>query len=150
MKLITKLLLSLCLIVGLGAALTINAQIQSNTTIKADIPYPFMVNNKMLPAGKYLIRVADGFPNLNMLEIRSATRKTIVLFDTQPIDLAGPARHSELVFDKIGDTYFLSRVQVQGDNGGNQVRESRMERRLEEAGEIPAQSALEASRVSGK
>src|SRR6185369_17506659 len=115
MKIVTKLFLSLCLVAGLGATLT-NAQIRSDATIRANIPYSFVVNNTTLPAGTYVITVVDAYASdLSVLEIRSANSKTAVLFETDPVTVPGRAAQTELVFDKIGDTYFLSKVFLQGD-----------------------------------
>ncbi|HXQ37049.1 MAG TPA: hypothetical protein VN843_23770 [Anaerolineales bacterium] len=98
-----KLFLSICLVVGLGAMLTSNAQIQSDATIKANITHPFVVNNTTLPAGTYVVTVPET-TDLSILEIRSANDKTAVLFETEPVKVTRTARQSELVFDKIGET----------------------------------------------
>jgi len=147
MKVITKLFLSLCLVVGLGATLTSNAQIQSDATVKANIPHSFVVNNTTLPPGSYTIRVADDYSNLNVLEIRSANGKTNVLFDTEPVNLPRVMSRSELVFDRIGDTYFLTRVFMRGDESGNQVLKSKEQRRLEESGSTAKTWSMPASVV---
>jgi len=146
MKLVTKFFLSLCLIAGLGATLTTRAQIQSNGTITADIPYSFVVNNTTLAAGTYVISVADpyGF-DLTILKIRSANAKTTVLFDTEPVPAQGIATRTELVFDKIGNTYFLSKVFLEGDEGGNRLLKSKKQRRLEENGSIAESHSIPAS-----
>ena len=44
MKIVTKLFLSLCLVAGLAATLTANAQIRSDATTGANIPYSFVMN----------------------------------------------------------------------------------------------------------
>ena len=147
MKVITKLFLSLCLVVGLGATLTSNAQIQSDATVKANIPHSFVVNNTTLPPGSYTIRVADDYSNLNVLEIRSANGKTNVLFDTEPVNLPRVMSRSELIFDRIGDTYFLTRVFMRGDESGNQVLKSKEQRRLEESGSTAKTWSMPASVV---
>jgi len=150
MKIITKIFLSLCLMVGLGATLTSNAQIESDATIKATIPYSFVVNNTTLPAGAYVITVPDTASDLNVLEIRSATRKMAVLFDTEPVNITRTVRRTELVFDKIGDTYFLSRVFLTGDEGGNQVLKSKRQQRMEESGAIADSQSIAATPVRTK
>jgi hypothetical protein len=132
MKIVMKVFLSLCLLVGLGATLTSNAQIESDVTIKANVPYAFVVGDTTLPAGEYTIRVAEGFSGVLM--IRSDTGKTTVLFETEPVTASSPGDKNELVFDKIGDTYFLSQVFVSGDDSGSQLLKSKMQRRLEEGG----------------
>ena len=146
MKIVTKLLLSLCLVAGLGATLRANAQIRSDATIRANIPHSFVVNNTTLPAGTYVITLADpDASDLTVLEIRSANAKTSVLFETESVTVPGLAKRTELVFDKIGDTYFLSKVFLKGDGGGNQLLKSKMQRRLEENGSIAESHSIPAS-----
>ena len=150
MKIVTKLFLSLCLVAGLGATLT-NAQIRSDATIRANIPYSFVVNNTTLPAGRYVITVSDPYgSDTSVLEIRSANGKTAVLFDTEPVTDPRPAPLTELVFDKIGDTYFLSKVFLKGDGGGNQLLKSKTQRRLEENGSIAESHSIAASPAQAK
>ena len=146
MKIGTKFFLSLCLVAGLGAKLSANAQIRSDATIRANIPYSFVVNNTTLPAGTYVIKLADpDAPDLTVLEICSANAKTSVLFETESLTVPGLAKRTELVFDKIGDTYFLSKVFLEGDGGGNQLLKSKMQRRLEENGSIAESHSIPAS-----
>ena len=150
MKIVTKLFLSLCLVAGLGATLT-NAQIRSDAAIRANIPYSFVVNNTTLPAGTYVIRVADSdASDLSILEIRSANGKTAVLFDTQPVTVLGLAPQTALVFDKIGDTYFLSKVFLKNYERGNQLMKSKTQRRLEENGAIAESHSISASAAQAK
>ena len=151
MKTITKLLLSLCLVAGVGAILKTNAQIDSGVTIRANIPYAFVVNNTTLPAGTYDIKVADDGSDLNVLVIRSVDRKKIsVLFDTESTEAKRVMQTSELVFDKIGDTYFLSRVFLSGDQSGNQLEKSKMQRRLEQGGVVAESHSIAATRTQAK
>jgi hypothetical protein len=131
---ISKLFLSLCLIVGLSAVMATNAQIESDATIYASIPHSFIVRDTTLPAGEYMIKVADDYNDLNVLEIRNRQGHTAVLFDTEAVQANRAPGKSELVFDKIGDNYFLSRVFLKGDESGNELAKSRMQRRLENGG----------------
>ena len=150
MKIVTKLFLSLCLVAGLAATLTANAQIRSDATIRANIPYAFVVNNTTLPAGTYVITVSDPYgSDTSVLEIRSANSKTAVLFDTDPITGPRLAPQTELVFEKIGDTYFLSQVFLQGDEG-SQVRKSKTQQRFEENGSIAESHSIAASPAQAK
>ena len=146
MKIVTKFFLSLCLVAGLGATLRANAQIRSDATIKANIPYSFVVHNTTLPAGTYTIKLADPDGNdQTLLVIRSANDKTAVLFETATIQVPNLAPRTELVFDKVGDTYFLSKVFLEGDEGGNEVLKSKRQRSLEENGSIAESHSLPGS-----
>lgn len=129
MNYISKLLLAFCLVAGLGAATTATAQIDDDTSIRANIPYAFVVGSTQLPAGKYTIQVADDYSDLNLMVIRSDDGRTAVFFETEDAMANGTPRKGELVFNKIGNKYFLSQIFLKGDNSGNQVVESKMEQK---------------------
>ena len=151
MKIVTKLFMSLCLVAGLGTTLAASAQVRSDATIRANIPYSFVVNNTTLPAGTYVLSVADPYgSDLTVLEIRSANSKIAVLFETQPITDPRSAPQTELVFEKLGDTYFLSRVFLKGDEGGSQLLKSKKQRRLEENGSVAESHSIPASPMQAK
>ena len=104
-----------------------------------------------LPAGTYVLSVADPYgSDLTVLEIRSANSKIAVLFETQPITDPRSAPQTELVFEKIGDTYFLSRVFLEGDEGGSQLRKSKTQRQLEENGSVAESHSIPASPMQAK
>lgn len=129
---IGKTLLILCLLAGIGGS-TVKAQIDSDTTVDADIPHAFVVRETTLPAGRYTIKVLDD-TNLNRLEIRSATGHRAVVFETVDVQADKTPRQSELVFDKIGDQYFLSQIWLSTSNSGAQVVKSKLQQNLETTG----------------
>src|ERR1700741_4526799 len=101
------LILSLLIIGGVTA----QAQLESDTMIDANIPFQFVVGNKTLPAGKYVIRpVDDSESATNAILIRSADGKMSAVFNTQNAGQADVAKQSEVIFDNIGGTYFLSKI----------------------------------------
>jgi len=129
-----KLFLTLCLLM-VGGAMVANAQIDSGVTIQANIPFAFVVGDTTLPAGKYDIKVLDG-ESANVLEIRSVSGHTHVVFDTENTETQADqfVSKGEFVFDKVGDTYFLSQIWMAGSSSGSQLAKSRMEKRLEGKG----------------
>ena len=147
---ISKLFLSLCLIIGLSAAMSTNAQIDSDIAIEVNVPHSFIVRDTTLPAGRYVVKVANDFNDLNLLEIRSVDRHMVVLFDTESVQLNGPAQKTELLFDKIGDNYFLSRVFLAGDDSGSQLPKSRMLKRMEDGGLKAEAHSIAATRKESK
>jgi hypothetical protein len=148
MKYISKLFLSLCLMMGLGAVAA-HAQIETDATVEANIPQAFIVKDTTLPAGKYTIKVLDE-TDPSVLEIRSANGHIAVLFDTEGTQPRNMPGKTELVFDKIGDTYFLSRIFVKGDDSGNQLPKSRMAQRLEGKGLRAEQQSVAAIKKQSK
>ena len=128
-----KLFLALCLLT-VGGGVVANAQIGSGVTIRGDVPFTFMVGDTTLPAGKYEIRAMDQMPGV--LELRSVNGHTAVFFDAENVDakVNQTSTKTELVFDKVGDKYFLSQVWVAGGDTGSELVKSRMEKRLEGSG----------------
>ena len=133
MRYASKLFLALCLSLGLGAVAA-NAQVESDLTIEVNVPHAFVVEKTTLPAGKYTITSAEPNTDLNTMEIRSANGHTAVFFETESVQPEQTPAKTELVFDKVGDTYFLSEVLVAGDATGGKLPKSRMEERLEGKG----------------
>lgn len=128
-----KLFLALCLLT-VGGGMVANAQIDTGVTIRGDVPFTFMVGDTTLPAGKYEIRALDDMPGV--LELRSVNGLTAVVFDAENVvaKLNQIPTKTELVFDKVGDKYFLSQVWVAGGDTGSELVKSRMEKRLEGGG----------------
>jgi hypothetical protein len=122
----------LCLLTGIGGV-TASALIDSDETIVADIPYDFVVIDQTLPAGKYTIRVSDD-TNLNLLVVRSTDGRTAAFFQTQDVQANQTPRQTEVVFDKIGDSYFLSQLWLAGSNQGVELEKSKAEKKLEDGG----------------
>jgi hypothetical protein len=128
-----KMLVGLALLLVGGLTMTANAQVPSDSILKANIPFSFMVQDKTFPAGEYTIKQSGADDDSEfVLEISSDSGKgkTMVFNTTSASEDQTPA-HSNLVFDKFGDKYFLSKIFVAGDNDGNQVEESKMEKNLE-------------------
>jgi hypothetical protein len=128
-----KLFLTLCLL-AVGGGVVANAQINTIPGIEANIPFTFAVGDTRLPAGKYEIKALGDNPNV--LELRSANGRTTVAFETQDAQKSEDqeASKTELVFDKVGDQYFLYQVWVVGTATGSELPKSKMQKRLEDGG----------------
>jgi hypothetical protein len=136
MNYLKNLFFAFCLVSGCGLATAANGQIRSDVTLQANIPYTFAVGNTRLPAGKYTFKVADD-KDLNLMEIRSADGRTSVYFETTATVSNEIPEKTELVFDKIGDEYFLSQVWLEGNRSGNQLLESKIQQHAK-AGDQPS------------
>jgi hypothetical protein len=125
-----KLFLTLCLLTVAGGVVA-NAHVDSDSRIQANIPFVFTVGDTTLPAGKYEIRTLDDASS-DVLILRSADGDTSVIFVTENTRRRDnqPAAKTELVFNKVGDNYFLSQIWVTGNASGSELPKSRMERRL--------------------
>ena len=110
--------------------------------LDADIPFQFHVGNKELPAGKYRIHVQDD-SDLTVMEITSVDGSTSALFQVEDSDAKSAPAQSELIFNKYGDNYFLSRLYDAGNPSGSQLAESRYEKQLSK-GAVVAQEHVPA------
>ena len=138
----------LCLLTGIGGVRA-SAQSDSDEIIVADIPYDFVVRDQTLPAGRYTIKVSDD-TNLNVLVLRSANGRRSALFQTQDIQADQTPRQTELTFNKIGDTYFLSQIWLAGSDQGVALEKSKAEQKLEDGGMKSERHAVSAVHRSSK
>ena len=139
-----RLLLMLCFTVFSGAVVA-QAQIDSVTRIRADIPFNFTIGDTTLSAGKYELRRVEDLAQ-NVLEISSVDGRTRVIFDATPAQTRDtrPANQSELIFDKYGDQYFLSQIWVAGSSSGHELAKSRMEKKIAGVGNEPNKHSVAA------
>jgi len=120
-----KRMLTLALV---GLPILAAAQMASSTRIVGQVPFPFMVGNKHLPAGECIVeRATEGG---RVLSIRNFDAK-VGLFTPAAPTLAKQASGSyALVFHKYGDKAFLTGIKLAGDRTVYQIPESRAEAEL--------------------
>ncbi len=123
-KLIYLFVLLGAVLVGVGT----KAQAQIVGVMDANIPFQFRAGGANLPAGKYIIKVLDT-SNVNILEIESVDRGTAALFDTEDARADRMPQKSELIFDHVGDRYFLTRIFDADDEYGAEVVNPRRSRK---------------------
>ena len=97
--------------------------------LEANIPFQFHAGNAKFPAGKYLIHVLDN-TDLTVMEIRSADGSTSALFEVHDAEANSAPGKSELIFNKYGNDYFLSKLFDEGDPSGSELIESRAEKQI--------------------
>jgi hypothetical protein len=105
---------------------------QAEPRIIANIPFAFIAANKTLPAGEYTI----DRPNSNepdTLLIRSADKHIAFFLNAENVEARQTPNRTELVFNEIGDQYFLSQVWMAGEDTGREIPKPRAERELEQA-----------------
>lgn len=112
-----------------------SAQSLTNSTAKAQVPFDFMVNNKIIPAGECVISGAgmDG----QVLLIRNAdARKSAMSASSHDIS-SKPADGTVLVFTRYRSQYFLSSVRIEGSSVSYAFPASKAEAELR-AQNVPA------------
>jgi len=104
------------------------AQMTSSTRIVGQVPFPFMVGNKHVPAGEWTVQRAGN--DARMLVIRNFDAKLGLFIPSTP-DTAKKASESyALVFHKYGDKAFLAGIKLAGDRTVYQIPEGREESEL--------------------
>jgi len=112
-------------LLGLGLFFVVSGVRAQENAVKANIPFDFVVGNKVLPAGEYLV-TAQGSANQAIL-IRSTDRKSTAMTVTFSCTSASPSKDTKLVFHTLGGRYFLSQVWAQGYSQGRELRKSSAE-----------------------
>jgi len=104
------------------------AQKIGSLRIVTDVPFEFMVANKVVPAGQYVVQAAtmDG----QNLFIRNAGAKVGLVSPTNTTEAKLRASHYALVFTRYGDRYFLSGVKLEGSNISYRLPASKAEMEL--------------------
>ncbi len=96
----------------------------------AKVPFPFVVQGTVLPAGEYRVAMRPG--DKATIQIASTEDGTGVFVAVSPGDVSKHAGDATFVFRRLGGAYFLSRVSIPGD----------------EVREIPTPTGSEAARLA--
>lgn len=102
----------------LGLALifaAIEADAQKVVKVEANIPFDFVVGNKSLPAGEYVLRIIDVNSGAVRIDVRDAEKETVY----SGLLLTNGNRNSaksELVFDRTEEGSVLAKI-VTKSNG---------------------------------
>lgn len=92
--------------------LAAGANAETHAEVKVNVPYEFVVAGRTLPAGTYTVsRLADD--PLAGLSIVSNKQQSGVLvlanhFENRPAD------DTKVLFERVGDVYYLSSIETQG------------------------------------
>lgn len=133
----TKPFQLLSLFIALAFALSIHpakAHAQIIGELEVNIPFQFYAGNVKLPAGKYVLHMIDN-ADLKIMEISNANGSTSALFEVEDAEANSDPRKSELIFNKYGNRYFLTRIFDEGEPDGSGVPESQYEKRVGQAAE---------------
>lgn len=126
---IVKRFTMLTLVVGLmlaGAVVSANAQANANR-VTADIPFDFIVGDKILPAGKYTVNTTAS--NRQGLRISNSAGKSLAMIFSLAIAEKTEERTARMVFHRYGQQYFLAEV-WSGDDYGSQLVKCKRERNV--------------------
>ena len=119
------------------------AQLIGSTRIVAQVPFEFMVANKTVPAGEYVVQAftMDG----KTLVIRNTEAKVALVSTSSQAEGKQDSSHYALVFKRYGDRYFLSGIKIEGSNITYRLPESRAETELRAQNASSSEETLLAS-----
>jgi len=127
MKSIHRVMALSSLIIMLAAS-SVFAQTGSRVVI--DIPFPFTVGEKTLPAGEYSIEQNRRGSN-SIWVLRAENAGETAVFMTVPIRSNMTQENSKLVFRRYDELYFLAQIWTPGTSTGRELRVVGREKVLE-------------------
>jgi hypothetical protein len=117
-KLVVRMgLLSLLSVIPLAAQI---ADSENFTT-----SFPFHAGDAEMPAGSY--RIIPSEEDQSILQIVSSNGVHAAFIDVIPTHSAQPHPHSDVTFNKYGDTEYLNRIWVEGQEYGMKVDPTKAE-----------------------
>jgi hypothetical protein len=104
------------------------AQLASGSRVVAQVPFGFVVANKVVPAGQYEVQTltSDG----KTLIIRNAGGNLGLFSSSTRTEAKQPAAQYAMVFKHYGDLYFLSGIKLKDSKVAFCLPESRAEAEL--------------------
>ena len=99
----------------------VNAQ---QTIMRCSVPFAFNIGDKQLPAGTYVVREMD---RVTLIQSKDGENGVLGIYN-----YAVPSKGDEnkLVFDKVGDHYFLTQIWASARDEGLLVPESKQEKEM--------------------
>ena len=93
------------------------------TIMSANVPFAFNIGDKQLPAGAYAVREMD---RATLIQSKDGATSVLGIYA-----YAGPSSdETKLVFNKVGDHYFLAQIWTSARGQGLSVPESKLEKEL--------------------
>jgi hypothetical protein len=122
MKKVSKLVVRMGLL-SLLSVMPLTAQIVNGVDFTTS--FPFYAGNAKMPAGSYKITQSD--MDESILQIQSKDGVHSALIEFIPTHSGQPHPHSDVTFHKYGDTEYLNRIWVQGQEYGMKVDPTKAE-----------------------
>jgi hypothetical protein len=94
---------------------------QGKPSVKATIPFNFVIGDKELKAGEYLIKSVGSLGNQNLLQFGNENGDVQQFVFALPIETNKTGNHERLLFRHDGNQYFVSQVWLSGDENGHEL-----------------------------
>jgi hypothetical protein len=102
------------------------AQLIGDQTIVTQVPFGFMVANKIVPAGQWIVQRAPS-GTTGILAIRNVHAAAGLFASASVDEMKAPAEKYALVFTRYGGQYFLSGIKLEGSRITYRLPESKAE-----------------------
>jgi len=113
-----------------AAALLLGSAAQAqDLRVKASIPFDFVLGDKIYPAGVYMVQrapIGDG----SVVTLRDVESQKVRNAITNACTAPKTPEATTLVFDKLGEQYFLRQIWVAGNTSGREFPTSKSETRM--------------------
>jgi hypothetical protein len=119
----------------LAAILLVPAARAQQKTVKADVPFDFVVGNRAYPAGEYTLKSA--LNDAGIIRIENTNEVSAAFTQSNPCSKATPSPETKLVFHRMGGHYFLYQVWTEGYATGREFPKGRIEVELAQNRETP-------------
>ena len=116
------------------------AQSLSSSTVVANVPFDFMVSNKIIPAGECTAKSLTG----DVLAINNFEARKGALVNSSHAN-ATKGDRTVMVFERYGSQYFLSEIRIEGSDRSYKLPKSRAEVELRAQNAAASQTTLLAS-----
>lgn len=118
-------------IVALAFATAVASNAQSGgKKLKAAIPFEFVVGDKTLAAGEYVVGQITT-SSADAIMVRGSNGGHSAMRITNTVSANAPKRKTSLTFLRYGNTYYLSQVWIAGSAEGRELLKSKGERMIE-------------------
>jgi hypothetical protein len=122
MKNVSKLIARMGLL-SLLSVMPLAAQIA--TSVDFTTSFPFYAGDAKMPAGSY--KIIPSNEDGTVLEVQSKDGVHAAFVDIIPTHSAQPHPHSDVTFNKFGDTEYLNRIWIEGQEYGMKVDPNKAE-----------------------
>ena len=117
------------IVLAFATALASSAQTRS-PQMRANVPFDFVVGDRTLTAGSYSVgTISSGSGDAVAIRSTDSRQKAIRL--TNAVRENSKTRRARLVFNRYGQTYFLTQVWTAGSSEGREILKSKAERSAE-------------------
>ena len=93
------------------------AQAQATNQLAVDINHAFSAGDKEMASGRYVIERSNTNPPILVMRAETGSSRVMLPVVTRLAQASMNASDPRLVFDQVGDQYFLSEVWMAGQDG---------------------------------